>query len=265
MTATLTLLQLTDLHLLAEPDSRLLGVDTEASLRAVLGQAFAERQPDAVLATGDITHHGDSVAYQRFDQAVSDHFSGPVMVLPGNHDESAPMAGYLEQTTALELASWSIIGVDSHEDGQPGALLTADDEARLRQQCLDAAARGQRTIIATHHPIVEVGCPWLDKDRIQNADELLEWLAEQTTVAAVIFGHAHQVIESRYRHIHLFGTPATCFQFEPHSSSFAIDMDPARGKPGYRWLLLHEDGTVTTQVKRVEDYPLEIELPPRRS
>ena len=71
LTATLTLLQLTDLHLLAEPDSRLLGGSTaEGSLRAVLDQAFAERQPDAVLATGDITHHGDSVAYQRFDKAV---------------------------------------------------------------------------------------------------------------------------------------------------------------------------------------------------
>ena len=264
MTATLTLLQLTDLHLLAEPEARLLGVDTEDSLRAVLDRAFAEHQPDAVLATGDITHHGDPVAYQRFDRAVADYFSGPLLVLPGNHDESAAMAGYFEQLELLEIANWSIIGVDSHEDGQPGALLTADGEAQLRQQCLDAAARGQRTLIATHHPVVEVGCPWLDKDRIQNAHELLEWLAERTTVAAVVFGHAHQEIERGHRHIRLFGTPATCFQFQPDSSSFAIDMDPARGKPGYRWLMLHEDGSVTTQVKRVEDYPLEIEMPPRR-
>jgi hypothetical protein len=30
-------------------------------------------------------------------------------------------------------------------------------------------------------------------------------------------------------------------------------------KPGYRWLLLGEDGTVGSEVRRVQHYPLQID------
>lgn len=263
MTSSVTLLQITDLHLLARPEDRLLGVDTADSLRAVLAQALAQRQPDAIIASGDITHHGEPQAYARFDAIVTEYFSGPVLVLPGNHDESAPMAGYGGERRQLQFPGWTVLGLDSHEDGQPGAQLVAADLEILQTQCRQAAAAGQRVLIACHHPLLDVGCPWLDKDRIQNSDELLEWLAEQSTTAAIVFGHAHQVVEHRYRDIALYGTPATCFQFQPDSASFTIDQDALRGQPGYRWLRLESDGSVSSSVDRVADYPLEIELPKR--
>jgi Icc protein len=119
-------------------------------------------------------------------------------------------------------------------------------------------------VLAVHHPLLAVNCPWLDKDRIQNAAQLLECLAEQPAVMAVVFGHAHQVVEQRYRHIRLLGTPATCFQFLPESRSFAVDMRRETMMPGYRWLQLEADGSLHSRVERVDDYPLQIELPPGR-
>ena len=89
MTSSLTLLQITDLHLLADPELACLVWIQLSSLRAVLHQAFAQARPDAVLATGDITHHGDTGAYARFDERFAECFDGPVLVLPGNHDESS--------------------------------------------------------------------------------------------------------------------------------------------------------------------------------
>jgi Icc protein len=263
LTSSLKLLQITDLHLLADPDDRLLGVDTADTLRAVLAQAFTQARPDAIIASGDITHHGEAAAYARFEAILAEFFDGPVLVLPGNHDESAAMVGYTGQRQRLQFSAWTVIGVDSHENGQPGARLTSTDLDTLRAQCREAAADGKRVLIACHHPMVDTGCPWLDKDRIQNADELLVWLARHSTTAAIVFGHAHQVVEHRYRDIALLGTPATCFQFQPDSATFTIDIDEWCGQPGYRWLQLQDDGSINSTVDRVADYPLEIELPNR--
>jgi 3',5'-cyclic-AMP phosphodiesterase len=262
LTAPIKILQITDLHLLARADARLLGVDTADSLRAVLASAFAEDQPDALLATGDITHHGEAAAYARFESIVGEFHQGPRLVIPGNHDLSAPMSRYSGEHSRLRFPGWEIIGIDSHIDDQVGAARI--DPESLRAQCRAASAAGRRIVLAVHHPPVTVNCPWLDKDRIQNADELLEWLAGESTVAAVVFGHIHQHVEGDHRHIRLLGTPATCFQFQPDSESFAIDLHGVSAMPGYRWLWLDPDGGLTSEVRRVDDYPLQIELPPPR-
>ncbi len=257
----LNVLQITDVHLLAGAHERLLGVDTADSLRAVLNQAFGERTPDALLATGDIAHNGEPETYDRFSSIVDEFYAGPRLVLPGNHDLWAPMSRHLLKPCVLSLPGWDLIGLDSHADDCSGAQLGEPDMLELRQAC--AAAGDNHVLLATHHPPLSVDCPWLDKDRIQNADELLEWLSEHTRVVAMVFGHAHQIIESDYesagRRIALLGTPSTCFQFAPRSQKFALDDT----KPGYRWLYLAGNGDVTSEVRRVDDYPLNIEFPQR--
>ena len=249
----LVVLQITDVHLLG-PSEKLLGVDTADSLCAVLDQALAEQTPDALIATGDIAHRGESAIYERFMNLVVERFAGPVLALPGNHDIWATMRGLLSEPCVLSLPGWDIIGLDSHVDDSPGAAVGEPDLVALRAACEGAA--GKHALLATHHPPIDVDCPWLDKDRIQNADQMLEWLSERSTVRAMVFGHAHQVVESRYRNISLLGTPSTCFQFKPRTEKFAID----DRKPGYRWLRLGGDGSVASEVRRVEDYPLNIDL-----
>jgi Icc protein len=60
----------------------------------------------------------------------------------------------------------------------------------------------------------------------------------------------HQVHDTERNGVKLFSTPSTCAQFLPLSNSFAIDRRP----PGYRWLDLNPDGTITTEVVWVEGY-----------
>jgi len=240
-------------HLRATPGARLLGVDTAHSLGAVLKQALAETPPAALLVTGDVSHDPEVVAYQRFAAIVREHFQGPMLCLPGNHDLLTPMQGLLSNPSVLHLPGWDIVGLDSHVDDATEADVAEQDVAAV-QACL-AAAGGRHVLIATHHPPIVVGSPWLDKDRIQNGAELLESLAEHADVKGMVFGHAHQVVESAYRDIVLLGTPSTCFQFAPHTQTFSIDDT----MPGYRWLYLHADGAVRSVVRRVADYPLSIE------
>jgi Icc protein len=245
-------LHITDLHLRARAGTTLLGVDTDHSLRAVLAQALSEAQPDAVLVTGDIAHDPEPAVYERFAAIMGDNYSGPCLCLAGNHDVSAAMAG-MSDVAGVTLPGWQVIALDSHVDDTPEADVSPEDWSRLLLQLQENQDRW--VLIATHHPPVDVGCPWLDKDRIQNGGELLESLAERPNVKGMVFGHAHQVVETKYRDIPLLGTPSTCFQFAPRSAVFAIDGH----MPGYRWLTLSADGQVFSEVRRLADYPLQID------
>lgn len=249
----LRLLQITDLHLRASATPTLLGVNTWDSAEAVLVQALTEHRPDALLITGDVAHDPHPEVYERCRRWLDRHFDGPLLVTPGNHDVLSAMAE-LATPDVLELGGWTVVALDSHVDDEPGALVGDADLEALREGC--AASKGEHILLATHHPPLDVGSPWLDRDRIQNGAELLEWLAEHTKVRAMVFGHAHQELAVDHRQIRLLGTPSTCVQFAPRSAAFSV----SEQKPGYRWLELGADGSVRSQVRRVDDYPLTIDL-----
>jgi Icc protein len=69
----------------------------------------------------------------------------------------------------------------------------------------------------------------------------------------------HQQVDVVHHGLALLATPSTCFQFEPGSRRFAIDRSADSGRPGYRWLELHADGRVRTEVGRC-DLTLNIDL-----
>lgn len=249
---TLQLLQITDVHLRAVEGETLLGVDTWHSVTAVLDQALDEHRPDALLVTGDVAHDPEPDLYARFYGWLKARYPGPILVTPGNHDIAANMGPLLE-AGSLTLPGWQVVTLDSHVDDEPQAQVSKSDFTALRAACDKAA--DAHLLVATHHPPVEIGCPWLDRDRIKNGHELLEWMAEHGGIRAVVFGHAHQEINLTHRHLDLLGTPSTCMQFEPGSEQFSVD----DRKPGYRWLMLSEDGSIRSEVRRVVDYPLEID------
>ncbi len=271
MTAPLEVLQITDTHLKAPgPASAasgrtLLGVDTADSLRAVLDQALRERTPDAVIASGDLAHDPEDATYRRFADLLGQRFQGPLLQLPGNHDLAEPMARVLGSRRSLALGQWMLIGFDTHADHQTEASF---DEARRRELMASIeACDAEHVLLACHHHPRAVGCPWLDKDVIVAGHELVASWAElrngsgaAPVVRALVFGHVHQEVRGVVSGVQLWGTPSTCFQFRPRSQRFAIDDAEASGRPGYRWLSLHPDGTVQSQVGRLKDYPLNIDL-----
>jgi 3',5'-cyclic-AMP phosphodiesterase len=252
-------LQVTDTHLLANAGATLLGVDTEASLRAVLRQALDEHAPDAIVATGDLVHDDASGAsYQRFERLVADHFGGPVLHLPGNHDFIDPLIIHLRPAPWLSLGTWDIIPFDTHADGRVEGRVEGAERDALASRI--AASRAEYILLACHHPLLPIGCPWLDRHHVPNGREVLEACSADRRVRGLVFGHVHQEVAARFESIALLGTPSTCFQFEPESGSFAIDCAAVTGRPGYRWLELGADGTLHSDVRRLDGYPLNIDL-----
>jgi len=268
MKPPLRVLHITDTHLEAA-GATLLGVDTAASLSAVLCRAFGEHTPDAVLASGDLAHDPQPATYERFADLLSEHFTGPVLNLPGNHDLSEPFAGTLGGQEALSLGAWEIIGFDSHADHRAEASF--DSAARRRLVERIGNARGSYILLVCHHPPIPVGCPWLDKDCIPDGLELLESCAAagrrpdsaDSRVRGLVFGHVHQHVHHRHGELTVLGTPSTCFQFEPGSPGFALDRAGERGLPGYRWLFLHPDGELHTEVRRLTGYSLNLDMSDR--
>lgn len=87
----LLIAQLSDLHLFANPDRDLLGLNTFSSLEAVV-QKLKQLPvlPDQLLLTGDLAQDETPLAYQLIQSLIAP-LQIPTYWLPGNHDHLPTM------------------------------------------------------------------------------------------------------------------------------------------------------------------------------
>lgn len=248
-----SILQLTDLHLVAEPGRPLLGIDTAASFEAALGQALRHAPPDLVLLTGDLAHEPQRDVYLRLIETVERHLGRHWLWTPGNHDLSTPMREALAhlgidatQKRAARRGRWLVLMLDTHTDNHVAGRLAETELAWLRQSLDETDA--DWVLLAGHHPLQPVGTAWLDTDRVENAPALFELFETHPKVRLYVCGHVHQRAEDETHRVPLLTTPSTCFQFRAGSSSFTLDTEAA---PGWRWIRLRCDGGLEHTVERL--------------
>jgi len=254
------ILQLTDTHLGKVRGTTLLGMDTDHSLQCVIKQAHKENpEVDLILATGDLSDGGSNNAYQRLITYLEE-FSCPSFWLPGNHDERVAMESATvhsaKMVREIRVGNWQILMLDSQVPGEVGGELGAQELEFLQQ----ALAAGQQealfALVCLHHHPVDIGCDWLDEQRVADSERFFEILQSFPAVRGVLWGHVHQELETLRGDMKLMASPSTCIQFAPHSSEFKIDDSP----PGYRRLALHGDGRIETDVPRVWDVTFKVDL-----
>jgi Icc protein len=245
------LVHITDTHLFAEDNGRLLGQATEPTLRAVLADiAEVVPSPDAVVVTGDLVHDEKLSSYQRL-RVLLEQLGAPVHCIPGNHDDPELMAqvfagGPAALGRVAVVGSWRLLLVDTTERHRVGGRLSEASWMWMRQQLRQCATTP--TLICLHHHPVPVGSLWLDALGLERGQELVDVALSAGNVRALLWGHVHQEWDARAGEMRLLATPASCVQFLPGSASFALDSE--RG-PGWRWLQLHPDGRVDTVVRYV--------------
>ncbi|TWI54223.1 Icc protein [Pseudomonas duriflava] len=242
--------QLTDSHLFASQESRLLGLDTGYSLERVVEQVRIE-QPDIdlILASGDLAQDSTLEAYQRFHDATAS-LAAPARWLPGNHDKVDVMAAFCAGTDlmdpVLDLGAWRLILLDSTIKGAvPGRF--EPDQLELLERALSEAPE-RPTLVSFHHHPVPVGCQWMDLLGLQNPEALFAVLDRFKQVRVVLWGHIHQEYDEVRNGVRLLASPSTGLQFEPGSDDFKVGIQA----PGYRWLRLQPDGSLETGISRVE-------------
>lgn len=211
--------------------------------------------PDLLALTGDIADETEEDAFRAVYRRLAERLAGlniRVCCIPGNHDHSALLNQlFTEQgartTGAIRLGEWEIISLDSSVPGCVGGELSAEQLTQINEIMAESSAA--HLLVMLHHPVIEINCRWLDEMRVSNGGELLEVLEAWSGGKAVIWGHAHQEFDETRLGIRLLGAPAACpVQFKPLSDEFALDED---NSAGFRWCLLHEDGTIDTGVERV--------------
>ena len=252
------LVQLTDTHLCESFGGTLLGMDTDHSLQAVIALVQRERPKiDLLLGTGDLADGGAGSAYDRLEG-----YFGQLTVanywLPGNHDSLPRMraADPARLCREIRVAGWSILLLDSQVAGEVEGGLGAE-ELQFLESALAAAADGcLHSLVCMHHPVVPVGCDWLDQQRVADAEAFFAILDRFSGVKAVLWGHVHQECDLLRGGVRLLGAPSTCVQFAANSEDFKADNTP----PGYRWFELHPDGNLVTGVSRDNETAFKVDL-----
>jgi Icc protein len=249
----LRLLHFTDLHLSADEQARLRGIQPLASLRQTLTQAMIHSQAsgwpvDAIIVTGDVVHD-DPRGYEVFRREFS-ALGVPVCCLAGNHDNAAAMTQMLDQPPFVthgifDLSGWRLVLLDTSVPGQDGGHL-----APAQLQLLERALAGATTpvLVCLHHHPVPMCSDWLDQIGLGNAAEFFRIIDAHRSVRAILWGHVHQSFDALRRGVRLLATPSTCAQFLPHAHDFTIDSRP----PAFRTLELHADGRIITDLHWVD-------------
>jgi len=248
----LSILQLSDLHIMRAPEDRLLGINTEHYFYACLDQAFAEKHHfDLILLTGDLAQDPCPESYRRILNSL-EAYKTPCICLPGNHDDYQLMQQVLNTDKIscrkqVLLDNWQLISLNSQVPEEPGGRL-AKEELDFLEHCLSGFS-DRHALIAVHHHCLETKSPWMDTMIIENSRELLAMVDKYPQVKAITTGHIHQVMDVKTATLRVMGAPSTCFQFSPETPEFSV----SNTAPGYRLIELYADGRVESEVVRLPE------------
>ncbi|HEU4948776.1 MAG TPA: metallophosphoesterase [Kribbella sp.] len=252
----LVIAHLSDPHLDGTPEAR-------GRLRRVTAYLGALSRPvDVVLVTGDLADHGTETEYAEL--AAELELEPPVLVLPGNHDVSAPLrAGlgpYLGEVEPADghpvhqvrdVAGARFVLVDTSVPGEDHGLLSAESLAWLREALASQSGDGP-VFVAFHHPPVEIGNPVLDGWMLRDSAGFEAVLREARGVTALLAGHVHGAVVSTFAGLPLLVAPGirstAPLPFEPAAAVGLVDVtappglafhlyEPAEGlRTHYRYL-----------------------------
>ncbi|EPJ46925.1 MAG: hypothetical protein OFPI_32980 [Osedax symbiont Rs2] len=259
MNSCIEILQITDCHLLADPEQNLKGYNPERRLEAVIAAAQNELQQqrkdvlqaDHLLLTGDLAQQAQFHVYQRIllktaELATNTHW------VPGNHDDSAAMAEFAQMGQKVVIdGNWAIVLLDStaNPDGRGSGSL-GDQELALIATLNELPV--EHILLVLHHPPVEVGSVWQDQIKLANVQQFWQQVDKLDKVRAILFGHLHQEHQLQHRGIALYCCPATAAQFKKSQLTPLLEDDIKLAAPGYRLLQLATDGSIKTKVYRVD-------------
>jgi 3',5'-cyclic AMP phosphodiesterase CpdA len=166
------LAHLSDLHLDLSPES-------DATARALVQTLVAE-DADHVVVTGDLTHKGSRVEYQRFRELFGPLLdSGKLTFIPGNHDRPGDDAGsqWMDglKVRVVERPGLYLVCVDStgphnrNYFASHGAL--APETLDAVDAALAAAPRDTLTAVLIHHHVL----PLPEESFVERLTQRLGW------------------------------------------------------------------------------------------
>lgn len=192
--------QITDLHI-SDPGLNDEGLhsDTTATLAAIRDTILAmDPAPAFILATGDLTNHGDVASFRAL-KALMEPVAIPVVWTLGNHDTRPGFReGFLGETPSeatvdseMVLSGVHVIALDTSEPGRIGGTLEPRQFAFL-EAALDRHPDLPKVIAMHHAPNLDLDPDW-EWESLTIADTLrLAETLRGRNVAGIFAGHIHQ-------------------------------------------------------------------------
>lgn len=212
------IIHLTDLHL-PSPGTRLFGLDPFERAAGCL-EDIARWHGDAefCVISGDLAERGGGDAYAWLADRLKD-FPLRSFVLMGNHDEREALcaafpearrdgAGFLQ--SAMPTEKGVFLFLDTYKgEGSAGTYCAARRDWLAGQL---AAARGRPVWIFMHHPPFDVGMPYMDRIKMEEAEAFAEVLKGHRDIRHIFFGHIHRACYVNWNGISCTSLPGTNHQ-----------------------------------------------------
>lgn len=226
MAAPLLIAQISDLHI-KKPGEKAYGVvDTAAAFERCVAHLNAMKpQPDFIAISGDLVDGGTAEEYVHLKRLLAP-LEAPFAAIPGNHDAREEMRAaflrqsYTQSSGAMNLqvsaGDLDLVLLDSSVPRKPYGFL---DSATL--QWLDetlAADKKRPALLFLHHPPFKTGIEHMDRQNLQNADDLAAIVERHPRVRTVAAGHVHRAVLTQFA-----GIPATICPAPNHA--VALDLD----------------------------------------
>jgi len=238
------ILQLSDFHLFADPNTRFFGVPTRNTLNDVLETVTAmDLDFDHVIITGDLTSDEQRVSYQTAKKILGDLVT-QCLIIPGNHDDRALIREVFPNCIngdddsinfSVSSGSWRLLGLDTHVPGELYGLISPK-----ALEWLDTTLttyKNEPTILFQHHPPIPVGTKWVDALALRNTDRLVDLLSRNPQIQVISCGHVHQEFHGSLCNATVLTTPSTSVQFKRGTDMLMCDAVP----PGFRIFTLNEN------------------------
>src|SRR5918998_863289 len=262
---TATLVQLTDLHIVADGEEPPGGVDTAAVLAdALRAVEDASIRPAALVLTGDLTEHGRPAQYRRLRsivEPVAARLGAPLVYAAGNHDDRAALRAHLLDVPpsdepldhTVRVGDLRIVVLDSTIPGHGHGELRPEQLDRLRAALSEPAPAG--TVLALHHPPLPSAAPLAASIPLLRRDDLAAVIAG-TDVRLVLAGHTHVVSAGTLGGVPVWTGGPLATVLDPFAPGAAL-----RGlaTPSVSRIDLFPDDLITTSVpigaRRMSDVP----------
>ena len=251
------LAQITDLHVRARGELCFGKVDTTGMLRACVQHLLSlVHRPQAVVLSGDLVDSGTPDEYAALRELLAP-LPMPLYLMPGNHDDRAALRGvfsdhaYLHQWPdfiqyAIDDYPLRIVALDTLIPGKGTGELC---ERRIDWLARTLATAPQKpTAVFMHHPPFQTLIAYMDRFPPRDRDALAAVIGSNPQVHAILCGHVHRPIETRFA-----GTLASTSPSVAHQVALRLEVNApltySMEPPAYR---LHaytpESGVVTHTV-----------------
>lgn len=179
--------------------------------------AHASRRCEAIVISGDLARVAGTEAEYDGAAAVLAAASAPVLLCPGNHDESAVLRrrfGVPDRRGrcdyAVPVSNGKLVLLDTSRPGREDGEISPDQVEWLAGELTD----GEPALVVMHHPVIAVGGPSLASITLDAASrQLLAGAIAGTNVVAVTGGHAHLTCSATFAGVPAYICPSSAYEF----------------------------------------------------